>query len=133
MYYWAVDSYIGSDNDPVLGPIFTFTADNAPPSVNAGADINTFLQDGTRSGPLNPVVTDDGFVNPELALMWTVLEQPSDQDPSIPGIVIDDPTAADTMVTVSALGTYVLRLTADDGEYSSSDDVAIFVHDDPWD
>jgi hypothetical protein len=132
-YYWAVDSYIGSDNDPVLGPIFTFTADNAPPSVNAGADINTFLQDGTRSGPLNPVVTDDGFVNPELALMWTVLEQPSDEDPSIPGIVIDDPTAADTTVTVSALGTYVLRLTADDGEYSSSDDVAIFVHDDPWD
>lgn len=132
-YYWAVDSYIGSDNDPVLGPIFTFTADNAPPSVNAGADINTFLQDGTRSGPLNPVVTDDGFVNPELALMWTVLEQPSDEDPSIPGIVIDDPTAADTTVTVSALGTYVLRLTAEDGEYSSSDDVAIFVHDDPWD
>lgn len=132
-YYWAVDSYIGSDNDPVLGPIFSFTADNAPPSVNAGADINTFLQDGTRSGPLNPVVTDDGFVNPELALMWTVLEQPSDEDPSIPGIVIDDPTAADTTVTVSALGTYVLRLTADDGEYSSSDDVAIFVHDDPWD
>lgn len=132
-YYWAVDSYIGSDNDPVLGPIFTFTADNSPPSVNAGADINTFLQDGTRSGPLNPVVTDDGFVNPELALMWTVLEQPSDEDPSIPGIVIDDPTVADTTVTVSALGTYVLRLTADDGEYSSSDDVAIFVHDDPWD
>jgi hypothetical protein len=78
------------------------------------------------------VVTDDGFVNPELALMWTVVEQPSDEDPSIPGIVIDDPTVANTTVTVSALGTYVLRLTADDGEYSNFDDVAIFVHEDPW-
>ncbi len=131
-YYWAVDSYIGSDNDPVLGPIFSFTADNAPPSVTAGADINTFLQDGTRSGSLNAVVTDDGFVNAEPALMWTVLEQPSDDDASIPGIVIDDPTAADSTVTVSAEGTYVLLLTADDGEYTNSDEVAIFVHDDPW-
>ena len=132
-YYWAVDSYIGSANDPVFGPIFSFTADNAPPFVNAGADINTFLQGGTRSGPLNAVVTDDGFVNPEPALMWTVLEQPSDDDPSIPDIVIDDPTAADSTVTVSAVGTYVLLLTVDDGEKTSSDDVAIFVHDDPWD
>ena len=132
-YYWAVDSYIGSANDPVFGPIFSFTADNAPPFVNAGADINTFLQGGTRSGPLNAVVTDDGFVNPEPALMWTVLEQPSDDDPSIPDIVIDDSTAADSTVTVSAVGTYVLLLTVDDGEKTSSDDVAIFVHDDPWD
>ena len=131
-YYWAVDSYIGSDNDPVFGPVFSFTADNAPPFVAAGADINTFLQNGTRSGPLNAVVTDDGFVNPEPALMWTVLEQPSDDDASIPGIVIDDPTAADSTVTVSAEGTYVLLLTADDGEYTNSDEVAIFVHEDPW-
>jgi len=132
-YYWAVDTYIGSENDPIFGPIFSFTADNAPPFVNAGADIYTFLQDGTRSGPLNAVVTDDGQLSPEPALMWTVVEQPSDDDPNIPGIVIDDPTATDTTVTVSGEGTYVLRLTADDGEYSNSDDVAIIVYTDAWD
>jgi hypothetical protein len=132
-YYWAVDTYIGSENDPIFGPIFSFTVDNAPPFVNAGADIYTFLRDGTRSGPLNAVVTDDGQPNPEPALMWTVVEQPSDDDPNIPGIVIDDPTATDTTVTVSGEGTYVVRLTADDGEYSNSDDVAIIVYTDAWD
>ncbi len=131
-YYWAVDSYIGSENDPVIGPIFSFTADNAPPFVNAGADLYTFLLDGTRSGPLNATVTDDGQVSPEPALMWTVVSQPSDDDPSIPGIVIDNPTAADSTVTVSAEGTYVLQLTADDGEYTNSDDVAILVFADAW-
>jgi len=132
-YYWAVDTYIGSENDPIWGPIFTFTSDNAAPFVNAGADIYTFLRDGMRSGPLNAAVTDDGQVNPEPALMWTVVEQPSDDDPSIPDIVINDPTAANTMVTVSSEGVYVLRLTADDGEYSNSDDVAIHVYTDAWD
>jgi hypothetical protein len=131
-YFWAVDTYIGSDNDPIIGPIFSFTADNAPPFVNAGADIYTFLLDGTRSGPLNATITDDGQVNPEPALMWTVVEQPSDDDPNIPGIVIDDPTAADSTVTVSAEGTYVLQLTADDGEYTNSDEVAILVFADAW-
>ena len=32
-YYWAVDVYVGSDEDPTFGPIFSFFADNIPPIV----------------------------------------------------------------------------------------------------
>ncbi len=130
-YYWAVDTYIGDPSDPLMGPIFSFLADNAPPSVNAGPDISTILQDGTRTGPLNGIVTDDGAIQP-YTVMWSVLEQPSDADPTLPGAVIADPTAEQTMVTVSAEGTYVLQLEADDGEYTGSDTMTIIVHPDDW-
>jgi hypothetical protein len=130
-YFWAVDTYIGSDNDPIIGPIFSFVADNAPPKVNAGPDISTFLQDGTRTGPLSPIVTDDGVIQP-YTVMWSVVEQPSDADSALPGAVIADPTAEQTMVTVSAEGTYVLQLEANDGEYTSSDTITINVYPDDW-
>ncbi|MDT8303299.1 MAG: hypothetical protein RQ760_17605 [Sedimentisphaerales bacterium] len=132
-YFWAVDTYIDSASDfPVVGPIFSFLADNAPPSVNAGPDINTFLQDdGTRTGPLNGAVTDDGAVQP-YTVTWSVLEQPSDADPDLPAAVIADPAAEQTTVTVAAEGTYVLQLEADDGEYTSSDTVTINVIPDDW-
>ena len=130
-YYWAVDTYVGSDNDPILGPVFNFIADNAPPLVNAGPDINTILQEGTRSGLVRGTVTDDGQIQP-FTVTWTVLEQPSDADPTLPSAVIADPTALETTVTVSAEGTYLLQLEADDGEYTNSDTMAIFVNPDDW-
>ena len=130
-YFWAVDTYIGSDNDPILGPIFSFLADNAPPSVNAGPDISTFLQDGTRTGPVSGTVTDDGAIQP-YTVTWSVVEQPSDADSTLPGAVIADPTAEQTMVTVFAEGIYVLQLEANDGEYTSSDTMMINVHPDDW-
>jgi len=130
-YFWAVDTYIGSDNDPVFGPIFSFLADNAPPFVNAGPDISTFLQDGTRTGPLSGIVTDDGAIQP-FTVTWSVVEQPSDVDPALPSAVIADPTALQTTVTVSAEGVYVLQLEANDGEYTSSDTMTINVHPDDW-
>lgn len=130
-YFWTVDTYVGGDNDPVFGPIFSFTADNAPPFVNAGPDISTFLQDGTRTGPISGIVTDDGAIQP-YTVTWTVVEQPSDADPALPDAVIADPTALQTMVTVSAEGTYVLQLEANDGEYTGSDTMTIHVHPDDW-
>ena len=130
-YFWAVDMYIGSANDPVYGPTFSFTADNAPPQVDAGASISTFLQDGTRSGVITGVVTDDGVHQP-FTTLWTVLEQPSDEDPNLPSIVIDAPNALQTMVTVAAEGTYVLQLEAYDGEYTGTDTINIVVHPDDW-
>lgn len=131
-YYWAVDTYVDSTAEfPVLGPIFSFLADNAPPSVNAGPDISTFLQDGTRTGPLSPIVTDDGAIQP-YTVTWSVIEQPSDADSALPAAVIADPTAEQTTVTVSAEGTYVLQLEANDGEYTSSDTMTINVIPDDW-
>jgi len=130
-YFWAVDTYVGSANDPVFGPIFSFLADNAPPFVNAGPDISTFLQDGTRTGPVSGIVTDDGAIQP-YTVTWSVVQQPSDADPTIPSAVIADPAALQTTVTVSAEGVYVLQLEADDGEYTSSDTMTINVHPDDW-
>jgi len=46
--------------------------------------------------------------------------------------VIADPSALETMVTVSAEGSYVLQLEANDGEYTSSDTMMINVHPDDW-
>jgi len=130
-YFWAVDMYIGGENDPVFGPTFIFTADNAPPQVDAGVSISTFLQEGTRSGVITGVVTDDGVHQP-FTTLWTALEQPSDDDPNLPSIVIDDPSALQTTVTVAAEGTYVLQLEAYDGEYTGTDVMNLVVHPDDW-
>ena len=131
-YFWAVDAYVDSASDfPVVGPIFSFMSDNAPPKVNAGPDISTFLQDGTRTGSVSGIVTDDGAIQP-YTVTWSVVEQPSDADSALPGAVIADPTAEQTTVTVSAEGIYVLQLEANDGEYTNSDTMTINVHPDDW-
>jgi len=128
-YYWAVDTYIGSPDDPILGPIFSFVADNAAPKVSAGEDVNTFLQDGQRTGPLNGSVTDDGQLQP-YTVEWTVVQEPD--EPDLPDALIDDPHAEQTMVTLYAEGTYIFQLEAYDGEYTSSATTTINVYADDW-
>ena len=128
LYYWAVDTYVGSDNDPVLGPIFSFFADNIPPTVDAGADLVTWLADnGVRTKNLDAIITDDGAISP-YAVQWTVVSEPN--DPNSSDAVITDPSAEDTSVTLSALGEYVLQLEVFDGEYTGSDTVTINVYND---
>jgi hypothetical protein len=120
-YYWAVDTYVGDPNDPIFGPIFSFVADNLPPKVDAGADVVTWLEAGTRAGNLDAIVTDDDAYT----VQWTVVSQPS-----AGAAVIETATAEDTSITLTALGEYVLQLEAFDGEYSGSDTVTINVHND---
>jgi hypothetical protein len=72
-YYWAVDAYVDSTTEfPVVGPIFSFVADNPVPIVDAGDDIVTWLQDGTRTGNLDTTVTDNGAYT----VQWTVVSEP---------------------------------------------------------
>ena len=123
-YYWAIDSYIGSDDDPVYGPIFSFFADNMPPKVDAGADIVTWLEEGFRTGNLDATVTDDGAISP-YTVQWTVVSEPSEGT-----AVIETATAEDTNITLAELGEYVLQLDVFDGEYSGSDTVTINVYND---
>ncbi|MGE5296466.1 MAG: hypothetical protein ACM3VT_16725 [Solirubrobacterales bacterium] len=123
-YYWAVDVYVGSDTDPIYGPIFTFFADNMAPQVNAGADIVTWLEGGPRTGKLDATVTDDGLVSP-YTVRWTVVHEPNAGD-----AVIETPTAEETNVTLKALGEYVLQVDAFDGEYTGSDTLTINVYSD---
>ncbi len=119
-YYWAIDSYVGSATDPVFGPVFSFIVDNLPPKVNAGADIVTWLKDGTRTGTLDATVVD----NDAYTVKWTVVSEPN----GAPAAVIQAATAEDTTVTLSATGRYVLQLEASDGEYTGSDTVTIDVY-----
>jgi hypothetical protein len=78
-YYWAVDAYIGDPNDPIIGPIFSFIADNTAPEVNAGADVVSWLQDGVRVRNLTGSVVDDGAIAP-YTVQWTVVSEPDDPD-----------------------------------------------------
>ena len=123
-YYWAVDAYVEADAFPVVGPIFSFLADNMPPIVNAGADIVTWLEGDTRTGNLDATVTDDGAISP-YTVQWTVISEPNEGT-----AVIETATAEDTSITLTALGEYVLQLEAFDGEYSGSDTVTINVYSD---
>jgi hypothetical protein len=118
-YYWAVDTYIGDPNDPMWGPVFSFFADNIAPQVNAGADVTTWLENGSVDVAISGTVEDS---DPTTSL-WTVVTEPS------PGsAVIGDPAQLDTTVTLTAVGTYVLELTANDGEKTGSDTLTINVY-----
>jgi len=123
-YYWAVDTYAPGAEDPNYGPIFSFLADNAPPIVEAGDDVTTWLVNGSAVVTLAGAVTD---TDPTTTL-WTVVSEPD--DPNSPDAVIADSAALDTTITLSALGEYVLQLQADDGEYQDEDTLTINVYSD---
>ncbi len=109
-YFWAVDTYVGSASDPVLGPIFSFYVGNQAPTVEISADpAAAWLTDGTGQTALDATVTDDATPSPTLA--WSVIGEPNEGAASIAS-----PTSADTIVTFTELGSYTLQLTADDGE-----------------
>ena len=120
-YYWAVDTYVFPGIAPVYGPIFSFDVDNLPPRADAGADIATWLQDGTRIGNLDATVIDEEATT----VQWSVISEPNEGT-----AVIENGNAEDTSVTLSAVGEYVLELLATDGEYSGSDTVTINVYSD---
>ena len=120
-YYWAVDTYVGDPNDPIFGPIFSFLADNQAPQVEAGEDIVTWLQDGTRTGDLDATITDDDAYT----VQWTVVSEPNEGN-----AVIETATAEDTRITLTAVGEYVLQLDASDGEYTGTDTITINVYND---
>ncbi|MGB2862852.1 MAG: hypothetical protein WBC05_05960, partial [Sedimentisphaerales bacterium] len=123
-YYWAVDTYVGSNQDPILGPVFSFVADNLAPVVNAGKDQLTWLVDGSAGVTLDATVTDDGYLQPYIA-NWTVVSEPNEGT-----AVLDDANKEDTGVTFSETGEYVLQLTAFDGEYTGTDTMTINVYND---
>jgi hypothetical protein len=92
---------------------------NTPPVVDAGADQAVELSMGAT---LDGTVSDDGLPDPPgaVAITWSQV--------SGPGVVgFADASAEDTTATFSLPGSYVVRLTADDGDLTASDDLAITV------
>ncbi|HEU4515271.1 MAG TPA: hypothetical protein VFR87_19335 [Nocardioidaceae bacterium] len=90
---------------------------NAAPTVDAGPDRSVTLPNTLT---LEATVTDDGLPGAGLTHTWSQV--------SGPGTATFSPAdAEDTTASFTTAGTYVLRLTADDGELSGSDEVTVSV------
>ncbi|HEU0246267.1 MAG TPA: cadherin domain-containing protein [Gaiellaceae bacterium] len=120
--FYIVDRGVDNNNDPnaVDGKLYELTtppADppaNLPPTVDAGSDQSVALP---ASASLDGTVTDDGLPAP-FTTIWTQVSGPST-------VVFGSPNAEDTTAGVTVAGVYVVRLTANDGQFSASDDVTL--------
>jgi hypothetical protein len=119
-YYWRVDC---RDNAILTtGRQWQFFT-NVAPVVNAGPKQNIWLASGTASAVMNAAVTDDNLPNPPATVtyLWTV-----DSGPGTvvftPGTTVLNPTA-----TFTTVGDYILKLTANDSQFNTSDTVTIRV------
>jgi len=92
---------------------------NLAPSVNAGADQTVNISTGAN---LAGVVNDDGLPSPPAAVTttWSKVS-------GIGNVTFANANSASTTANFSLAGIYVLRLTANDGALSSSDDVKVIV------
>jgi len=92
---------------------------NQRPTVDAGADQTVELP---KAAALAGVVADDGLPRgASVTKAWSLLSGPG-------AATFADPHDPSTAVTFAAPGDYVLRLTADDTEFSVSDDLLVTVH-----
>ncbi len=98
-------------------PASSSTPTNEAPTVDAGTNQNIQLP-GTAA--LNGTVTDDGLPTGNVTTTWTKVSGPGT-------VAFNDASAVDTTASFSQAGTYVLRLTADDGSLQSSDTVTLTV------
>ncbi len=90
---------------------------NQPPTVEAGAQQTISLPDDTAD--LNGVVNDDGLPpGSNLSINWTAVSGPGTA-------TFANANSAVTTVQLSNTGTYVLRLTASDGEFTVFDEVVV--------
>ena len=104
---------------PNVGEVLTLPfSTNQPPSVNAGANITITLPE---MATLDGTVTDDGQPNGQVTSRWNKLSGPGT-------VTFDNVNAVDTTASFSVDGSYMLRLTADDGELTAYDDVAVTVN-----
>src|SRR6185436_1236109 len=92
---------------------------NAAPAVDAGANQTITLP---ADAVLDATVSDDGLPNPPamLTTTWSVISGPG-------SVIFQNASAVDTRATFAAAGTYELRLTAADGQLSTSATVQITV------
>ncbi|MBL8267484.1 Ig-like domain-containing protein [Steroidobacter sp.] len=122
----ATFSYIVTDGSLTASATVTVTvvgASNAPPVVNAGADQNITLpySGAVASITLSGTVSDDNLpAPPRLTSAWSQMMGPA-------VATISNATSTSTSVYLPTTGSYVFRLTANDGAVSASDDVIIVV------
>ncbi len=93
------------------------SAGNGQPVVNAGPD-QTTSPGGTLA--LSGTASDDGLPSSTLTISWSQVSGPGT-------VVFGTPNSLATTATFGGAGVYVVRLTANDSQVSSSDDVSIGV------
>jgi len=115
----ASDSTLSSSDDVVV----TVKAANQAPVVNAGPDAAITLP---ATASLAGTVTDDGLPNPPGAMTfaWSLVTGPGT-------VTFATPTATTSTATFSTAGTYTLRLTGNDSELSTADEVVVTVNPSP--
>jgi regulation of enolase protein 1 (concanavalin A-like superfamily) len=91
---------------------------NLPPIANAGPDQSITVPANTVT--LNGSATDDGQPNGSIGYIWTKVSGSGT-------VTFGNTSQAVTTALFSAAGTYTLRLKADDGQLSATDDVVITV------
>ncbi|MGD9628399.1 MAG: peptidoglycan DD-metalloendopeptidase family protein [Pyrinomonadaceae bacterium] len=93
---------------------------NQGPSVNAGNDQTTTLPAAIN---LNGTASDDGYPNPPATLTttWSKVSGPG-------SVTFGNANTPNTTASFSLAGVYVLRITANDGEFSASDDVTVIAN-----
>ncbi|MBT8250665.1 MAG: hypothetical protein KJN81_10415, partial [Acidimicrobiia bacterium] len=104
-----------NENDGEMFEI-SFTS-GIPPTVDAGPDQTIEYQETAN---LDGTVSDDGLPNPPGAVTttWSVVTGPG-------SVTFGNSSDVDTTATFTDAGAYLLRLTADDGENLSSDDLIV--------
>ena len=124
MRFYILDRGVASASNPnvVDGKVYELTApdagtpQNAPPAVDAGPDLAVALP---AIATLAASVSDDGQPGPATSL-WTQLSGPSTT-------TFRDASAAATTASAPIAGTYVLRLTASDGQLTTFDEMTLTV------
>lgn len=95
------------------------TANQSPPTVDAGPDLVVTLP---NSASLDGTVTDDGQPNPPgaVSVTWSKEDGPG-------GVTFSNENAVDTTASFGSSGVYRLRLTANDGELTTFDELVVTV------
>jgi hypothetical protein len=99
----------------LIGP----SGGNTPPVVNAGADQNLAAPGSTT---LVGTASDDGNPSPpgQLTTTWSLVSGPA-------AVTFGAPNALSTSAAFQVPGTYTIRLSAFDGQVTSSDDLVVVV------
>lgn len=87
--------------------------------------LNNNGEPASATAVINATASDDGFPNPTLGLLWTQIDGPE--------VTIDPADVEDITLVLPAEGTYIFKLTANDGELNGSASTEIFVGATPCD
>ncbi|PYV41787.1 MAG: hypothetical protein DMG06_16150, partial [Acidobacteria bacterium] len=113
----ASDSQL-SRSDELTATVNPAPPPNQPPVVTAGPSQTITLPDAAT---LSGAASDDGLPSGTLTVQWSRLNGPGT-------VTFANSNATATTANFSQAGTYVLRLTASDGQLSNAADVTIVVN-----